>query len=193
MRKSVLLASVAAAVVAVVAPVVPSAAGAATPAPVIQHWYAGVEAGTTTLGTAAGATCKPLLGTKATDSRCLVTFSGRWVATDQPYHGTYSGTAYVNYLDPKNSSYAAWDQGVITYVVRDASGKLLKTVTGGIDSGTGGIQGYPYDLSLTYAIEVRNEQENFLERMSGTGLNKLDANLKPIRTFIDRIGFQNGI
>ena len=64
MRKFVLLVGVAAAVVAVVAPVVPSAAGAATPAPVIQHWYAGVEAGTTTLGTAAGATCKPLLGTK---------------------------------------------------------------------------------------------------------------------------------
>ena len=24
-------------------------------------------------------------------------------------------------------------------------------------------------------------------------VNQLDANLKPIRTFIDRIGFQNGI
>jgi hypothetical protein len=29
--------------------------------------------------------------------------------------------------------------------------------------------------------------------MSGTGVNQLDANLNPIRTFIDRIGYQNGI
>ena len=46
---------------------------------------------------------------------------------------------------------------------------------------------------MSYTIEVRNEQDNFLERMSGVGVNQLDANLKPVRVFIDRIGFQNGI
>ena len=195
MRRVVLIGVVGAALVALAVPTTAAVAAAPAAAPVIQHWYAGVQAGTTTFVPSDGAevTCKPLLGTKASDAYCNVQFTGKWKATDQPYHGTYYGVAKIHYIDPKNSNYAEWQTSTVVYLIRDASNKLIKTETAAIDSGTGGVFGYPYDLSISYTIEIRNEQDNFLERMSGIGVNQLDANLKPVRTFIDRIGFQNGI
>jgi hypothetical protein len=172
-----------------------SGRSAAAVAPVlpVNEWLTGVRAGTTKITSEPGATCKPKIGTTAADRRCKLTFSGRFTGTDKGYHGTYSGTAYIRYLDPATSNYAAWDAGTVTYVVRGPNNAVLATLHLAIDLGTGGVFGYPYDLSLAYAIEERDDMDSIVLRMSGTGVNQLDANLNPIRTFIDRIGYQNGI
>ena len=134
-----------------------------------------------------GATCKPELGTKASDRRCKLTISGRFSATDRGYKGTYSGTATVNYLDPTTDNYAAFDSGTVTYQIRNLQGVLLDTVTLYIDLGTGGVYGFPYDTAISYWIEERiDTAPNIVVRMNGWGVNQLDAQLRPIRTFIDR-------
>jgi hypothetical protein len=86
-------------------------------------------------------------------------------------------------------NYAAFDSGSVTYQIRNLNGVLLKTVTLAIDLGTGGVYGFPFDTSISYWIEERNEQEGLVLRMDGWAVNQLDANLKPIRTFIDRFEY----
>jgi hypothetical protein len=161
----------------------PSAALAAP----VESWQQGYRAGTMTFSPIPGATCKPVVGTRASDRRCKLTFSGRFTATDRGYKGTYSGTATVNYLDPTTDNYAAFDSGSVTYKIRNLQGVLLDTVTLGIDLGTGGVYGFPYDTHISYWIEERIDvAPGIVLRMDGWGVNQLDANLQPIRTFIDR-------
>jgi hypothetical protein len=82
---------------------------------------------------------------------------------------------------------AAFASGSITYKIRNQQGKLLSTVTLNIDLGTGGVYGYPYDLSQSYWIEERTEAEpGMVLRMNGWSVNQLDSHLNPTRTFIDR-------
>ncbi|MCU1360542.1 MAG: hypothetical protein JWN99_1831 [Ilumatobacteraceae bacterium] len=165
----------------------PSAAVVST----IVDWQAGLRAGTTQFSSAPGATCKPVVGTKASDRSCKLTISGKFTATDRGYKGTYSGTATINYLDPTTSNYAAFTSGIVTYKVYNLSGKLLGTVPMSIDLGSGGVFGFPYDLTVTYTYEERHTGDpDLVIRSEGTGLNQLDANLAPIRTFIDRMAFQ---
>ena len=159
---------------------------AAVAAPVMS-WQQGYRAGTTTFSPIPGATCKPVVGTRASDRRCKMTFSGKFTATDRGYKGTYSGTATINYLDPTTDNYAAFDSGSVTYKIRNLQGVLLDTVTLGIDLGTGGVYGFPYDTHISYWIEERIDvAPGIVVRMDGWGVNQLDANLQPIRTFIDR-------
>jgi hypothetical protein len=132
-------------------------AAAVAPAVPVTEWLTGVRAGTTKITSEPGATCKPKIGTTAEDRRCKLTFSGRFTGTDKGYHGTYSGTAYIRYLDPAGSNYAAWDAGTVTYVVRGPDNAVLSTLHLAIDLGSGGVFGYPYDLSLSYAIEERDD------------------------------------
>jgi hypothetical protein len=178
----------------------PARSGVAAVAPTtdlahLNDWFAGVRAGSTKFTSGTNATCQPKVAKTVADTRCKVTLSGRFKATDQPYHGTYSGVAYVRYLDPKNSSYAAWDAGGVTYTVYDAQGTLLAKGDIRIDLGTGGVFGYPFDLSLSYAIEERTEAEGpgLVLRMTGVGINQLDGNLNPVRVFTDRLQYQSGI
>src|SRR4051812_20412937 len=71
-----------------------SAAAVTTAAADVHSWFAGVRAGTTTVfASGPDATCRPKVDAKESDRWCKVTFSGRFKATDQPYHGTYSGSA----------------------------------------------------------------------------------------------------
>jgi hypothetical protein len=171
---------------------------AATPTTTLPHlndWFAGVRAGSTKFSSGTNANCQPKVAKVPADLRCKLTISGRFKATDQPYHGTYSGTAYIRYLDPKADNYAAWDAGGVTYTVYNANGTLLAKGDIRIDLGTGGVFGFPFDLSISYAIEERTEEEGpaLVLRMSGVGINQLDGNLNPVRVFTDRIGYQNGI
>jgi hypothetical protein len=156
----------------------------------VQDWQAGVRAGTTKFSAVPGATCKPKLGTRASDRRCKLTISGKFTATDRGYKGTYAGTATVNYPDPANSDYAAFDSGSVTYQIRNLQGQLLDTVTMYIDLGTGGVTGYPYDLSIGYWYEERHDGDpDLVVRSEGVGINQLDASLNPIRTFVDRLAY----
>jgi hypothetical protein len=126
----------------------------------------------------------------ASDRRCKVTFSGRFVARDRGYMGTYSGTATIRYLDPGTSSYAAFDSGSVTYQVRDQHDVWLNSVTLQIDLGTGGITGFPYDMSVSYWIEERiDSAPGIVLHLNGWAVNQLDANLSPIRKFVDRSEF----
>jgi hypothetical protein len=193
MRKTLLGAATLALLALVLPPAIPAIAATHASAQPVNEWLTGVRAGTTKITSEPGASCKPKIGTTAADRRCKLTFSGKFTGTDLGYHGTYAGTAYIRYLDPANSNYAAWDAGTVVYQVRGSNGALLATLSEQIDLGTGGVFGYPYDLSLSYAIEERNVTGTVVLRMTGTGVNQLDANLNPIRTFIDRIGYQNGI
>jgi hypothetical protein len=167
--------------------------GATAAAASVSSWEAGIRAGTTKLSSATGASCKPRVGTTAADRRCKLTFWGNFKATDRPYHGTYYGTAFVTYQDPATTNYASFDSGSVTYKILAADGTLIRYLTLAIDTGTGGINGFPYDLSMSYAFEERNEEAGVVERLTGSGVNALDANLTPIRTFIDRLAFQSGI
>ena len=134
-----------------------------------------------------GATCKPELGTKASDRRCKMTFSGKFSATDRGYKGTYSGTATVNYLDPTTDNYAAFDGGSVTYQIRNLQGVLLETVTLASTSGPAACTASRTTRAISYWIEERIEAEpDIVLRMDGWGVNQLDAKLRPIRTFIDR-------
>ena len=196
---------VGAAALILVGTTVPVAAAAATtstaPAAVVpaalgnlQNWHAGVRAGSTKFTSGPGATCQPKVAKKPSDTVCMLTFSGRFTGTDQGYHGTYAGTATVRWLDPAENTYAAFESGGVTYTIYDAKGTLLGTPTLRIDLGTGGINGFPFDLTMGYTIEERTDVEpGLVIRMSGTGINQLDKNLNPVRVFTDRIGFQNGI
>jgi hypothetical protein len=160
---------------------------AAAKAAPITSWQQGYRAGTMQFSAIPGATCKPVVGTRASDRRCKLTFSGKFTATDRGYKGTYSGTATINYLDPTTDNYAAFDSGSVTYQIRNTQGVWLSTVTLGIDLGTGGVYGFPYDTAISYWIEERiDTAPNIVVRMDGWGVNQLDANLQPIRTFIDR-------
>jgi hypothetical protein len=171
-------------------------ASSVTATPDVHAWFAGVRAGTTRIfASGPDATCRPVVGTRESDRWCKVTFSGRFRATDQPYHGTYSGSAFIHYLDPATNNAAAWDRGTVTYRILNPDGSLLAVMPLAVDGGTGGLFGYPFDLVHTYAIEERGDEVTFrvVLRMTGTGINQLDPNLRPIRTFVDRIGYQNGI
>ena len=171
----------------------PRAAPAAAGETAISAWYEGVRAGTTAFTTATGATCRPKVGTTAADRRCKIVYSGRFTATDRGYRGTYSGSAFITYLDPATDNYAAFDNGTITYKIWDNDGNWLGKRVLYVDSGTGGIFGFPYDLSIRYTVEERNEHDTLVLRMSGVGVNALGNRLQPVRRFIDRIRYQSGI
>lgn len=55
------------------------------------------------------------------------------------------------------------------------------------------VVGFPGSLSVEYAIEERNEEAGLVLRMSGVGVNALNDDLGPTRTYLDRIGYQSGI
>ena len=153
----------------------------------ISGWQDGHRAGTMRFSATPGATCKPKVGTRASDRRCKLKFSGRFASPSRGYTGTYSGSAIVNYLNPSESSSAAFDSGSVTYQVRDTNGKWLGSIKLDIDLGTGGVYGFPYDTSITYEIEERMfSPPGIVMRMNGWGVNQLDSDLNPIRTFIDR-------
>lgn len=156
---------------------------------VIENWQVGYRAGTTQFQKVAGATCRPKDGSLASDRRCKIVFSGKFVSTDRGYKGTYSGSAMIEYYSPADNNAAAFTSGSITYTVRTASGAWVGTTTLAIDLGTGGVYGYPYDLSISYWYEERSSNDELVLRSEGVGVNQLDANLKPIRTFIDRLAF----
>ncbi|MBI5089529.1 MAG: hypothetical protein HZB15_11920 [Actinobacteria bacterium] len=166
---------------------VAQAGGRPAKAAPVSGWQQGIRAGTIMFGKAPGATCKPVVGTVASDRKCKITMNGKFVAKDRGYQGTYTGSAIVNYLDPVASSSAAFESGSVTYTIKNMQGVLLKKITLSIDLGTGGVYGFPYDLSQTYWFEERTDVEpGIVLRMEGVSVNQLDANLNPTHTFIDR-------
>ena len=155
----------------------------------IDDWQVGHRAGTTQFQKVAGATCRPKDGTLASDRRCKLVFSGKFISTDNGYKGTYSGSAMINYLSPLDNHTASFESGSITYTIRTTSGAWVGQATLAIDLGTGGVYGYPYDLSISYWYEERSSNDELVMRLEGVGVNALDANLQPIRTFIDRLAY----
>lgn len=158
-----------------------------------QSWYEGVRAGTTRFGSAPGARCRPRAATALAGRRCLLTYSGRFTATDRGYRGTYAGSVFVHYLSPAESAYASFETGTVTYRIRTTDGAWVGRYELYVDAGTGGVVGFPGSLSVEYAIEERNEEAGLVLRMSGVGVNALNDDLGPTRTYLDRIGYQSGI
>ena len=171
----------------------PPPAKTSTSAPTISTWYEGVRAGTTRFVAAPGAACQPKTSAALADRRCKIVYSGRFTAKDRGYRGTYSGSAFITYLYPDIDNYAAFDNGSITYRIWRTDGTWLGKRSLQVDSGTGGVAGFPGDMSVSFAIEERNEPARLVLRMSGDGFNALGKNLSLTRTYLNRIQFQSGI
>ena len=153
-------------------------------------WQEGVRAGTTRFSSVPGARCHPITQTGPEQRRCLLTFSGRFTATDKGWHGRYEGRVIVTYLAPDPDDYAAFEAGNVTYRVYDEGGWLGRLDLE-IDSGTGGINGFPRDLRVDYSYNERNEQFGSLW-VCGSGYNHLNAALEPVRTYVDRLAYFDG-
>lgn len=113
--------------------------------------------------------------------------AGRFVANDRDWKGRYQGRSTVVYSEqqPGEPVYAAFDSGTVSYFVRESDGSWLGRLDMYVDTGTGGIYGFPGDIDISWWIEERDEMDRVLG-MNGVGINQLDDDLQPIRRYIDR-------
>ncbi len=160
---------------------------------VTQTWQVGIRAGTTTFSSGPGAQCTPRkVGATLAQRRCIVRVEGRFVSQDRGWKGRYQGRATVVYPVQEEGQplfdSAAFDSGNVSYFVRETDGTWVGRLDMYVDLGTGGVYGFPNDLDISYWIEERNEEVGVLN-MEGVGINKLNDNLQPVRTFIDRLPY----
>jgi len=200
LRRSVVLALLAATVA--VPSSVASASAPSTSAPassssaaaeVTETWQVGIRAGTTTFSSGPEARCTPKkVDATLAQRRCIVRVEGRFVSYDKGWKGRYEGRSTVVYPVQEEGQplfdSAAFDSGNVSYFVREMDGTWVGRLDMYVDLGTGGVYGFPNDLDISYWIEERNEMVGRLE-VQGVGVNKLNADLEPIRTFIDRLPY----